>query len=224
MPADVRLIAFHLPQFHPIPENDEWWGPGFTEWTNVIQGRPLYHRPRSATHSGRSGLLRLARLTGPPRTGRSWRVRMASTGSATTTTGSPDAAARATARARARRSRRSTFRSACAGRTRTGRAAGTARRQEILIEQGHHAEDPRRFIEDVAPVLTDRRYITVDGAPLLSRLPARHHPESARGRRAPGVVRLTISAFQAPSLWRAEFWLRVGSRGWLRLDGGVSAA
>lgn len=77
MENKVKVVAFHLPQFHCIPENDEWWGKGFTEWTNVKQGVKQYkghYQPRIPYNHEYYDLLNIKDLSKQMRLARQYNV------------------------------------------------------------------------------------------------------------------------------------------------------
>jgi hypothetical protein len=164
---DTKLIAFYLPQFHPIPENSRWWGPGFTEWTNVVRAKPLYpghHQPRLPRDLGfydlrlpetREAQVRLAREYGIH--GFCYYTYWLKNGTrllegpmeALLSDGTPDFP----------------FCVCWANESWTRRWDGGA--DDALIEQSHDDANNATFFEGMVPYFRDPRYIRVDGRPLL---------------------------------------------------------
>lgn len=162
----TRALAVYLPQFHPIPENDAWWGKGFTEWSNVTRARPLFpghYQPHLPADLGfydlrlpevREAQASLARahgihgfcyyhywFSGKPLLERPLREVLES--------GRPDLP----------------FCMCWANEnwTRTWNGA----EQDLLIAQNYSEQDDYAHIAWLLPYLRDPRYITVRGKPLL---------------------------------------------------------
>jgi len=163
---DTRVISFYLPQFHTTPYNDEWWGKGFTEWTNVSRATPRYsghYQPHVPAALGyydlRSPQIReaqasLARMHGVYgfcyyHYWFSGKRLLDEPLNAVLASGRPDFP----------------FCVCWANENWTRAWDGMAR--QILMEQHYSPEDDLAHIRHLIPVLQDSRYIRIEGRPLI---------------------------------------------------------
>lgn len=167
-----RIIAFYLPQFHPFKENDEWWGKGFTEWTNVGKAKPLFKghdQPRVPTELGyydlrmpevREAQAEMARYAGVEgfMYWHYWfgngRTLMADIFQEVLESGKPDFP----------------FCLGWANHTwyaKTWNGAETETKKTLIEQTYPGIEDAALYFKSLLPAFKDKRYIKVDGKPLF---------------------------------------------------------
>ena len=178
-----RIAAFYLPQFHPIPENDRFWGPGFTEWRNVVQARPLFEGHDQPRLPGELGFydLRLPEVLGQ-------QAQLARQHGVDAFciyhywfNGAP-LLERPLQELHGATDIDQPYFLCWANENWTRRWDGLDR--EILVEQHYSAEDDMQHFEWMLPFLRDERYVRHDGMPvvLVYRLSALPDPRATAER------------------------------------------